>query len=171
MLCYGMLWYVMVRYVMVCYGILWYVMAWYGMLWYVMVCYGMLCYGMLWYVMVCYVMVCMCIYIIYNISVCVENCWIFVFSNVMLPCLITRLNITYTALDLQFARSIIFTYIVTHVKGCMISSPNLSFVPLWQEPCGLPASDFRSHLWFFSAYPSAPKPSQWPQRCGHPLPV
>ena len=58
-------------------------------------------------------------------------------------------------------------HLVTHVKGCMISSPNLSFVPLWQEPCGLPALDFRSHLWFFSAYPSAPMTAaMWPSLTG-----
>ena len=44
---------------MVCYGILWYVMVYYGILWYIMVCYGILwyiivCYGILWYIMVCY---------------------------------------------------------------------------------------------------------------------
>ena len=51
----------------------------------------------------------------------------------------------------------------------MISSPNLSCVPFFGGPATVvnrgPASDFRSHLWCFSACPSAPKPmtaAMWP---------
>jgi hypothetical protein len=41
MLCYGMVWYAMVRYGMVWYGVVRYGMVWYGMVWYGMIWYGM----------------------------------------------------------------------------------------------------------------------------------
>ena len=75
--CYGMVWnvmlcYIMLWYVVICYGMLWYVIC-YNMLCYVMLCYVMLCYVMLWYVMLCHVMICY-VMLCYVMSCCNMSC-------------------------------------------------------------------------------------------------
>ena len=106
----------------------------YVMLWYVMVCYGMLCYVMLWYVMVCYgmlwyVMVCMYLF---------KYLFIYLFITFGISCRMANTNVC-NVLELSWIILSIFACSWAHLLGrqCKLISVDVTFLvikPHWVWP-------------------------------------
>ena len=73
----------MLCYVMVCYGMLWYVMICYVLLWYGMLWYVMLCFVMVWYVILCKILSSYCFVYIINLMLKLLCITVFIYVHVL----------------------------------------------------------------------------------------